>query len=50
MDQTPVMVVRDRAGHTTGFQLEKLDALHMQEVLQPLVDREPVLCTDGASV
>lgn len=49
-DQIPVMVVRDRAGHTADFQLKKLDARHVREALQPLVDRESVLCTDGAGV
>lgn len=49
-DQIPVMVVRDRAGHTADFQLEKLDARHVREALTPLIDRESVLCTDGASV
>jgi hypothetical protein len=45
-----VLVVRDRAGHTADFQLARLDAAHVQEVLLPLIDREAVLCTDGASV
>ena len=49
-DQIPVLVVRDRAGHTADFQLAKLDAAHVQEALLPLIDREAVLCTDGASV
>jgi hypothetical protein len=49
-DRIPVLVVRDRAGHTADFQLARLDAAHVQEVLLPLIDREAVLCTDGASV
>jgi transposase-like protein len=49
-DQIPVMVVRDREGHTADFQLAKLDARHVQDVLMPLIDRESVLCTDGAAV
>lgn len=49
-DQIPVMVVRDREGHTADFQLAKLDARHVREALQPLLDREAVLCTDGAAV
>ena len=49
-DQIPVMVVRDREGHTADFKLERLNALHVREVLFPLIDRESVLCTDGASV
>ncbi len=49
-DQIPVMVVRDREGHTADFQLDKLDAAHVRDVLLPLIDRESVLCTDGAAV
>lgn len=49
-DQIPVLVVRDRAGHTADFQLEKLDGPHVSAVLRPLVDAASVLCTDGAAV
>lgn len=49
-EQIPVMVVRDREGHTADFLLDKLDAQHIQDALSPLVDQEAVLCTDGASV
>jgi transposase-like protein len=49
-DQIPVMVVRDREGHTADFKLDKLDAGHVQAALEPLVDVEAVLCTDGAAV
>lgn len=44
------MVVRDRDGHTADFKLDKLDAAHVCAALQPLVDAEAVLCTDGAAV
>lgn len=49
-DQIPVMVVRDREGHTADFKLEKLDAEHVRAALLPLIDREAVLCSDGAAV
>ena len=49
-DQIPVMVVRDRNGQTADFQLERLDAAHVRKALEPLVDSEAVLCTDGAAV
>lgn len=49
-DQIAVMVVRDRQGHSADFQLEKLDAAHVSAALLPLVDKESVLCTDGAAV
>lgn len=47
-EQIPVLVVRDREGHTADFQLDKLDAVHVRDALLPLIDRESVLCTDGA--
>ena len=49
-DQIPVMVVRDREGHTADVKLEKLDAEHVRAALLPLIDREAVLCSDGAAV
>lgn len=49
-EQIAVLVVRDRAGHTADFQLDKLDAAHVQKALGPLVDPGSVLCTDGAVV
>jgi len=49
-NQIPVMVVRDREGHTADFKLEKLDAEHVRAALLPLIDREAVLCSDGAAV
>jgi transposase-like protein len=49
-DQIAVMVVRDRQGHSADFQLEKLDVAHVSAALLPLVDKESVLCTDGAAV
>lgn len=48
------MARRDRRtlteGHTADFKLERLDARHVREALLPLIDRESVLCTDGAAV
>lgn len=44
------MVVRDREGHTADFKLDKLDARHVRAVLQPLIDQEAALCSDGAAV
>lgn len=49
-DQIPVMVVRDREGHTADFPLDKLDTAHVTAALQPLIDPEAVLCSDGAAV
>ena len=49
-DHIPVLIVRDRHRATADFMLEKVDARHIHSALKPLVDRDAVLCTDGASV
>jgi len=46
-DQIPVIVVREREGHTADFKLERLDAEHVRAALLPLIDKEAVLCSDG---
>lgn len=45
-----VLVVRDRSGQTADFRLQGIDAPHITEVLRPLVDKDAILCTDGARV
>lgn len=45
-----VLVVRDRSGQTADFRLEGIDAPHITAVLRPLVDKDAILCTDGAQV
>ena len=49
-EQIAVLVVRDRSGQTADFRMEQLDAHHITAVLQPLVDKDAILCTDGARV
>lgn len=49
-DQIAVLVVRDRSGETADFRLDRLDAPHVSAVLRPLIDRQAILCTDGANV
>lgn len=49
-EQIAVLVVRDRSGQTADFKLDTLDARHITAVLQPLVDKDAILCTDGARV
>lgn len=49
-EQIPVLVVRDRSGRHADFHLHKLDAAHVHAVLQPLLDPDAILCTDGAGV
>ncbi|AZE56903.1 hypothetical protein C4K03_4765 [Pseudomonas synxantha] len=44
-----MMVVRDHEGHTADFKLENW-MLSMCEPLLSLIDREAVLCSDGAAV
>lgn len=49
-DQIPVLVVRDRHKSTATVILEKVDTSHIEAVLTPLIDKDAVLCTDGAAV
>jgi transposase-like protein len=49
-DHVPVLVIRDRGGAMADVILEKLDARHVHQALEPLIDSDAVLCTDGAAV
>lgn len=49
-EHVAVLVVRDRSGQTADFRLQKVDAPHITAVLRPLVDKDAILCTDGARV
>lgn len=49
-ERIAVLVVRDRSGQTADFRLENVDAAHITSVLRPLIDRDAILCTDGAQV
>jgi Transposase and inactivated derivatives len=49
-DQIPVLVVRDRHKATADFILKKIDKRQIEEVLSPLIDKDAILCTDGAAV
>jgi len=49
-ERIAVLVVRDRSGQTADFRLENIDAPHIAAVLAPLVDKDAILCTDGAVV
>lgn len=44
-----VLVVRDRSGACTDQIVEALDTAHLAAVLQPLLARDAVLCTDGSA-
>jgi len=49
-DHVPVVVLRDRSGAAADVVLHKLDALHVRQALEPRLDPDAVLCTDGAAV
>jgi transposase-like protein len=49
-ERVAVLVVRDRSGQTADFRLENIDAPYIEAVLRPLVDKDAILCTDGARV
>jgi ISXO2 transposase-like protein len=42
--------VRDRHQSTATIILERVDAAHVKAALSPLVDKDAILCTDGAAV
>lgn len=50
VEQIPVLVVQDRSGQHADFQLDKLDAQHIEERLRPLIDPDAILCSDSAKV
>jgi transposase-like protein len=49
-DQIPVLVVRDRHQATATLILNKVDMPNIEAGLSPLIDKDAVLCTDGAAV
>ena len=49
-DQIPVLVVRDRHEATADFILTRVDAQTITEALSSLIDKDAILCTDGAAV
>jgi transposase-like protein len=49
-DQVPVLVVRDRHKATADFILKKINKENIEEALSPLIDKDAILCTDGAAV
>ena len=49
-EQIAVLVVRDRSGQTADFRIEQIDTPHITAVLQPLIEKDAILCTDGAAV
>lgn len=47
-EQTAVLVVRDRHGETADFVLQGVSATQIEPVLKPLLNKDIILCTDGA--
>lgn len=47
-NKTPVLIVRDRGGHVCDFVLDDLSQENIHDSLTPIVDRDSILCTDGA--
>lgn len=47
--KVPVLIVRDRTGVTCDFVLPELSKENVHQSLQPIVDKESILCSDGSS-
>ena len=45
----PVLIARDRSGHTANFVLESVTAQAIRTTLRPLLPADTVLCTDGGT-
>jgi transposase-like protein len=48
-EQIPVLIVRDRHGSTTDSILPSVSEEAVAEVLKPIIAKDALLCTDGAS-
>jgi len=46
-EQIPVLIARDRSTHTTDAVLPKADTASVRRVLEPVIDPDAVLCSDG---
>jgi len=46
-EQIPVIIVRDRDGHTTDAILEHANTEEITKVISPLIDKDVLLCSDG---
>ena len=49
-EQIPVLIVRDRSKNTTDAILEKANTQAIRTVLEPIVDPDAVLCSDGSAI
>lgn len=48
-DQVPVLIVRDRSGQVRDFVFDHLTKEQVHASLRPIVNKDAILCTDGAS-
>jgi transposase-like protein len=46
-EQIPVLIVRDRDGHTTDAVLQSANEKEITKVISPLIDDDVLLCSDG---
>jgi len=46
-EQIPVLIARDRDGHTTDAVLSSANEKEITKVLSPLIDKDVLLCSDG---
>jgi len=47
LEQIPVLIVRDREGHTTDSILTHANTQEITKVISPLIDEDVLLCSDG---
>ena len=46
-EQIPVIIVRDRKGHTTDAVLDHANTKEITKIISPLIDKDVLLCSDG---
>jgi len=49
-EQIPVLIARDRSARTTDAVLDRADTQAIRAVLEPIVDPDAVLCSDGNAI
>ena len=49
-EQIPVLIARDRDGHTTDAVLDSANTEEISRVISPLIDNDVLLCSDGSRI
>ena len=49
-EQIPILIVRDREGHTTDAILDSANAKEISKVISPLIEEDVLLCSDGSRI